>query len=197
MVCWSVSNTPTITRLPVSAMLELRLMQEADAEVLFALVSADREYLREWLPWVDSMRRVEDAHRFIRTGIRQFEYDNGFQMGIFEQETLVGVVNFNYINWKRGSTELGYWLGEAHQGRGIMTMACCTMIQCAFDRLALKRVEIRSAVANGKSRAVAERLGFVEEGISVQFEWVNDRYVDAVVYAMTAERWQTMTRKGE
>ncbi|MBZ0291472.1 MAG: GNAT family N-acetyltransferase [Anaerolineae bacterium] len=184
-----MNNPHTVTHLQVTDTLQLRLLQEDDADWLYELVKAGQEYLSEWLPWVDTMRRPEDARRFIRTGLLQQEHDNGFQMGIFERQVLVGVVSFNYINWKRGRTELGYWLGEAYQGRGLMTMACRAMIDCAFRKLDLKRVEIRCAVSNSKSRAVAERLGFVEEGVSVQFEWMNDRYVDAVVYVMTDEHW--------
>jgi hypothetical protein len=45
------------------------------------------------------------------------------------------------------------------------------------------RVEIRAAPENARSRAIPERLGFIQEGTLRQVECVRDRYLDNVVYA--------------
>jgi len=41
--------------------LELGLLEQRHAEELFALVDHNREYLREWLPWVDNSRSIADT----------------------------------------------------------------------------------------------------------------------------------------
>lgn len=183
--------------LKIDDMTELRLLQDEHAAALFALTNQNRAYLREWLPWVDDTRTPEDTRRFIRAGLRQMENENGFHMGIWYQANLTGVVSYNYISHEKQQTELGYWLGAQFQGKGLMTAACRTLTTYAFDTLNLKRVEIRCAVANAKSRAIPVRLGFTEEGIVPQLEWLYDHYVDAVVYSMSAEKWSKFrtTRK--
>ena len=47
--------------------LELDVLNEADAEELFALVDANRAYLREWLPWLDE--NTEADHTRVREEI--------------------------------------------------------------------------------------------------------------------------------
>lgn len=168
---------------------ELRLLQDEHAAALFALTNQNRAYLRQWLPWVDDTRNLEDTRRFIRAGLRQRENENGFHMGIWHQGNFTGVVSYNYISREKQQTELGYWLGAQFQGNGLMTAACRALTTYAFDTLHLKRVEIRCAVGNAKSRAIPIRLGFTDEGVVPQFEWLYDHYVDAVVYSMLAENW--------
>lgn len=116
--------------------------------------------------------------------------NNGFHVGIWYQDSIAGVVGYNYINHSRRQTELGYWLGASYQGKGLMTAACRALVTYAFDMLKLKRVEIRCAVGNTRSIAIPRRLGFTEEGVVAQLEWLYDRYIDVVVYSMLAENWQ-------
>jgi ribosomal-protein-serine acetyltransferase len=52
-------------------------------------------------------------------------------------------------------------------------------------------VSIYCGVENRRSRAVAERLGFQQEGIHRDAEWINDRFIDLVCYAMLAPDWKT------
>jgi ribosomal-protein-serine acetyltransferase len=177
-------------RIPLDADTELRLLGEADAERLFALTDASRAYLRVWLPWVDSTRTVEDTRRFIRAGLHQKAENNGFHMGIWHRGVLVGVIGYNYIDWSRRRTELGYWLGQMYQGRGLMTAACQGMIRYAFETLRLHRVEIHCALENHKSRAIPVRLGFRQDGIIQQAEWLYSYFVDEVVYSLSLADWQ-------
>lgn len=184
------NNDSTPLSITASPDVTLRLLQEADAERIFTLTDQSRPYLREWLPWVDGTRHVEDTRRFIRVGLRQKAENNGFHMGIWYQDELVGVISYNYINREKRQTELGYWLGQAYQGKGIMTAACRGMIRYAFEALGLDRVEIHCALGNHKSRAIPQRLGFREEGILTQAEWLYNHFSDSMVYALTRADWQ-------
>ena len=70
-----------------------------------------------------------------------------------------------------------------------MTEAVRALVDQALGPWRLRRVEIRAAVENHRSRAIPERLGFHQEGVLRQAERIGDRYVDHVVYAMDATAW--------
>lgn len=55
--------------------------------------------------------------------------------------------------------------------------------------LKLNRVEIRAGVHNLKSRAIPERLGFINEGTIRQAEWLYDCYIDHVIYGILESDW--------
>jgi ribosomal-protein-serine acetyltransferase len=177
-------------RYELSKTAELRLLEARHAEELSALTDRNRDHLRAWLPWVDRNRTVEDRRNFIRRALKQFAENNGFQAGIWYKGRLAGVVGYHGIDWQNRSTTLGYWLGEEFQGKGLMTKACWAMVDHAFKELGLNRVGIACATENNRSRAIPERLGFRQEGVQRQAEWLYDRFVDHALYAMLASEWR-------
>jgi ribosomal-protein-serine acetyltransferase len=54
----------------------------------------------------------------------------------------------------------------------------------------LHRLEVRCAVANARSRAIPERLGFRLEGTIREAEWLYDRFVDHAVYGLLEAEWR-------
>lgn len=176
--------------LPAGDETVLDVLVEEDAEELFALVDENRAYLRQWLPWLDQNTEVEHTRVFIRATRKQHEDRNGFACGIRRRGTLVGVVGVHGIDWTNRKTSVGYWVGQTHQGQGIVTRACRALLSYLFDELGLNRVEIGCAPGNTKSAAIPERLGFVREGLLRQPEWLYDRFVDHVVYGLLAAEWR-------
>ena len=174
----------------VSSDIHLKLLEPRDSEELFKVTDGSRDYLREWLPWVDGTRTVEDSKSFIQMTINQYASNNGFQAGIWFNDSLVGCIGFHAIDWSNRRTSVGYWLGQGFQGHGIMTKATEAMVDIAFEEYKLNRVEILAAVGNQKSRAIPERLGFQQEGCLRQYEWLYDHFVDHVVYTMLASEWK-------
>ncbi|MBD2021437.1 GNAT family N-acetyltransferase [Leptolyngbya sp. FACHB-36] len=171
----------------VDSEIDLRLLQPRHAEPLFALVEQNRDYLREWLPWVDGTRSADDSEQFIQHSLQQFADGNGFSAGIWYRSELAGCIGFHDPD--RAKVELGYWLAEPFQGKGIMTRACHRVVTYAFSELMLNRVQIFAAATNHKSRAVPERLGFKQEGMLRETEWLYDRFIDLVVYGVLAQEW--------
>ena len=172
--------------------IELRLLEERHAEMLFALVDANRAYLRQWLPWLDANRDVEASRAFIRSCLQQFADNKGYQAGVWVADELAGMLGFHAIDRTNRSAMIGYWLAAGYQGRGIMTRACRALVDQAFDELGLNRVVIRCATGNTRSCAIPERLGFTHEGVKRQAEWLYDHFVDHNVYAMLAEDWAAL-----
>ena len=168
----------------------LRLLEEADADELYAVVDANREFLARWMPWAASTT-LEGTLEFIRASRRQLADNQGFQVAIVDDGRIVGVLGFHRVDWDNRSTSIGYWIAEPSQRRGTVTQAVRALIEHAFRTWTLNRVEIRAGVDNVRSRAIPGRLGFKEEGVLRQAERIGDRYVDHVVYGMLAADRET------
>ena len=113
--------------------------------------------------------------------------------GIWHAGTFSGVVSFVGINPGCRSAMIGYWLGAEYEGKGIMTRACKALIDYGFGDLSLNRIVIRAATENVRSQAVPLRLGFTREGVEREAEWLNDHFLDMIVYSMLRSEWQVRT----
>lgn len=167
----------------------IELFQQHHKEELFGLVDTNREYLRNWLLWVDKRKSAEDFEPIIPIWIRNYADNNGFDAGIRYNGKLVGMIGLHYIDWKNSSTSIGYFLSEDAQGHGIITRSVKALLDYLFGTLKINRVEIQCAGNNHKSLAIPERLGFVKEGIKRDGQWLYDHYDDLVEYSLLAKDW--------
>ncbi|MDA7026528.1 GNAT family protein [Bacillus sp. CLL-7-23] len=169
--------------------LYLKLLEPKDARFVYTLIQQSKHDLRDWLFWVDETKTIEDSEAFIEKSMKQVAANNGFQAGIWYQDQFAGIIGLHNINWINHNTSLGYWLGEAFQGKGIMTKACQAMIDMLFKEYELNRIEIRVATKNFKSQAIPEKLGFTKEGCLRQYERLHHGYVDHFVYGLLREEY--------
>jgi ribosomal-protein-serine acetyltransferase len=173
----------------------LRLAEERDADELYALVDRNRAYLARWMPWAaqETHDHVLDYIRITRTQVSE---NNGLNTVITVDGRLAGSLGMRGISWPDLSTELGYWLGEEHQRRGIVTAGVRAYLDYCFDTLGLNRVGLSAGVENTRSRAVAERLGFAFEGVQREAERLAGRAHDLATYSMLAGEWAARTGEG-
>src|SRR4051812_9974486 len=162
--------------------LELRQLQMPDAEELFAVADRNRAYLREWLPWVDKTHSAAEIRDFIAARLEQFEAQQGPNAAIWLEGRIVGSVGCHPIDWANRNCSVGYWIDAAQQGKGVMTRCCAALLDYLFHEMDLHRVTIQCGTGNRKSCAIPERLGFGREGLLREAEWVNDRWVDLLVW---------------
>lgn len=80
-----------------------------------------------------------------------------------EEGPLVGMLSL--IRRSRSVAEVGFWGARERRGNGYVTEATVAAARWAFAELSVDRVEWRAEVGNKPSRAVAERAGFVLEGV--------------------------------
>jgi ribosomal-protein-serine acetyltransferase len=180
---------PTVLGLPIDEETQLRLHEEWYAEECFALIERNRAYLREWMPWAAYEGSLEETQAYMQQTLRQFANNEGLQMGIWHQNRLVGAIGYSHLDWANRKAEIGYWIDASMQGKGLVTKACRALVAYAFDQYHLNKVEIHCAPGNARSRAVAERLGFTQEGTIRQAEKCSDHYNDMVIYGMLASEF--------
>jgi [ribosomal protein S5]-alanine N-acetyltransferase len=89
--------------------------------------------------------------------------------------------------------ELGYWLGIAHRGRGIMRAAVRAFIPYAFGRLALERLTAHALPSNGTSARILTGAGFRLEGRLPHHIQTPSGRQDALVFGLLRSEWQTMS----
>lgn len=176
-------------KLRVDDIIVLHLLDYQHAETLYQLVKANRLHLREWLPWVDHMRTVEDFRKYINNSKQRYAVHTEIGYVILANDVMVGRIGLYNIDVFNKNASIGYWLSEEWEGKGIITRSCKAVIDEGFKRLKLNRIEIRAALQNYKSQAIPHRLGFKQEGVIRQGEFVNNQFVDLYVYSMLREEW--------
>ena len=169
--------------------LELRARVPEEAEENFALIDKNREYLRKYLPWVDNTRSPDDTRRTIEGWQKEFKEKSNIVLGIYLADKNIGNMGLHDINRKNNCAEIGYWLAEDYQGQGIITDCVLALTGYGFNELELNRIFICCVVENKKSRAVPERLGYIQEGILQDGECLYGVYHDKVIYGMVRRNW--------
>ena len=79
------------------------------------------------MPWA-AEQTLEGTHRFLRATERRHAENNGFETALVLDGRIVGAAGFAGVDWVARSTSIGYWLDEAHQGRGLMTSAVRALV---------------------------------------------------------------------
>jgi ribosomal-protein-alanine N-acetyltransferase len=84
---------------------------------------------------------------------------------------------------ERASAEIGYWLGRAFWGRGVVTQAVRAVTHYAFSSIALHRVFAIPFTHNHASARVLEKCGYVHEGVMRRSAIKNGQILDQHLYA--------------
>lgn len=168
---------------------KLILIQPEHKEAIFKAVDGNRTHLRQWMGWVDGTKSVSDTEGFCSMVKSEFEQQNCHTFGIWVDGEFAGVASQNLMDKVNKATELGYWIAEKFQGRGLTRASMKELLRISFEEQKLNRVAIRAAVENKRSRTIPESLGFKFEGILRKREWLYDHYVDHAVYSILNEEW--------
>ncbi|GLR14504.1 alanine acetyltransferase [Chitinimonas prasina] len=138
----------------------------ADAESLLDFELANRAYFEGQINARDpAYYDLEQVRRAIETAAQERSQDRAYQYLIRVGDTLVGRVNLTgvarpYYN----KASLGYRIGQDHGGRGYASQAVALVLEEAFHRLGLYRIEAIVRPDNLGSVKVLERNGFTEFG---------------------------------
>lgn len=170
------------------------LKEFADYDAFFEKVLDSREFLEEHLPWVKETS-ASDLKKRVRSWVLSEQLSQGGCWQIFEKrpspeiqnelQNLAGFIMMD-VNLQNRSATLSYWLFENFSGRGLMTESLKLLEKFCFSTLHLNRLELFASVENPKSQAVAERSGFIQEGICRDFEIKNGIFIDHVRYSRLA-----------
>ncbi len=168
----------------VNNKIHLEAIRLSAAPVVFEAIDRDREFLRTWLPFVDATRSTSDTELFIKSMVSQNAVKKDEVFTIWYNFEFAGLIGFKDTDWVNHKTELGYWLAEKMQGKGIITQCTAKLIEYAFRKLGMNRIQIKVAKGNIRSAAVPARLGFNFEGIERHGELLNGTYHDLKIFSL-------------
>ena len=172
--------------------LRLEKLNHSHAPGIFSLINSNREYLRKWLTFVDSTRNLNDTENYI-SYIEELSVNPNSEtvISIIYRDKLIGIMGLKKVDWANRIAEIGYWLGEQYQGKGIITKSCNAIIAYAFTVIGANRIEIKCGVGNERSKHIPQRLNFTFEGIERDGEIVNGQFIDLEVYSLLKKEWQS------
>lgn len=149
-----------MTRAHHDGSLIVRPYAPADAAALHRAVRASLDSLSYWLPWCHPDYSLDDARQWVAQCAAGWARGTAFAMGIFDASgEVLGGVGLSEVDRAARTANLGYWVGDAHRGRGVATAAAHRAARIAFDELGFARLTIAALVQNAASQRVATKLG--------------------------------------
>ncbi len=144
----------------------LRCPSPEDGPILHAAILDLIHQLRPWFSWAtEENLTLASSETTARYAYYRFQNGTEFDFYLFAKgrSPLIGVCGLGRPEWSLADFELSYWLRTGYEGQGYMTEAATAVIDFAFDTLACDQLIIRSDPMNGKSVALARRLGFITQ----------------------------------
>ena len=164
---------PILLNLPSSIetpRLTLRPPRTGDGPALHQALSESLPELRRFLaslPWVAAEQTLESAEMFCRNSEANFVSRKDLPFLVFEKRTgnLVASAGLHRTAWQTPKSEVGYWCRTSATRNGFVTEAVIALTEYAFQHIRAVRVELITDEENVASCRVAERAGFVLEGV--------------------------------
>ena len=138
----------------------LRRFVESDAEAMFQNWASSAENLT-YVTW-DPHSNVEITRNSIRNWVVSYANPNYYKWAISLKENpeqVIGDISIVAIDENDFSCEIGYVLGKAYWGHGMMTEALKAVLDFCFTQADFQEVKARYASLNPASGRVMEKAG--------------------------------------
>jgi RimJ/RimL family protein N-acetyltransferase len=157
----------------------------SDMKTFLHKVNASKLFHRQWVNPPASQEEYENY-------ILRISQENqcGYFLRLHATGEIIGVININEI--VKGcfqSAYLGYYLFSTYSEKGLMKEGLHLVIQHAFTKLGLHRLEANIQPDNTSSVKLIQSLGFRHEGFSPKYLRINERWCDHERFAITKEEY--------
>ncbi|WP_238655513.1 GNAT family N-acetyltransferase [Paenibacillus piscarius] len=171
-----------------SGELILSKIEERHLDDLFGIYSNDRVF--EFCGIIPKHNKVT-----VKSMIGHYERDYGkrsrIKWGIFAAEDdtrLLGIIEACEFNQKVNMVTIGYFLAEAHWGKGLASRAVALLTEFLFMEVQVNRIQAEVMLSNESSKRVLRKNGYVKEGMLRQAAlWSGKGVVDLEIYSMLRE----------
>ena len=140
----------------------LRRYRADDLDAVLQAVTDSVDHLCPWMPWAASYDRASAAGFLAKTA-QEWADGTAYGYAITTGGVLAGGCSL-MARIGPGGLEIGYWVHRAYTRRGLATAASAALVEQAFRRPDIERVEIVHDELNVASGGVPRKLGFTEVG---------------------------------
>lgn len=163
--------------------IRLRLGSDTDVERITAFVQ-DPDIVR-WTT-IPEGQDAEGTRHWMQRGMAGLATGSDVALVIADARTdaPLGTIGLHEINRAAARAVAGYVLAPEARGRGLARRALRLLCAFAFHDLRLARVEVAIEAENRASRAVAESVGFREEGVLRSYLRIAGERRDMVMYGL-------------
>jgi RimJ/RimL family protein N-acetyltransferase len=124
-------------------------------------------------------RRIEEPY-VDAPELRRFE----FAIADAGDDAFLGALMIHSCDWRNRRAEVGFWVVPWARGRGVLSEALALFLDWAFGDLGLERIEMTALPDNDVVPRVAERFGFVREGVLRKRNFERGVRVDLVLWGL-------------
>ena len=167
----------------------LRHLEESDTDSLFEIFS-DREALRFW--GFPPFNERAEAAKLLAEIHDYFRQKTLFQWGIAQKtdDKIIGTSTLFRLDEQSRRAEIGYILNRRHWGKGLAIEALTALLNFAFEKMNLHRIEADIEPRNAASVKTIERLGFRREGYLRERWIVGGEIQDSLFYGLLRSDWE-------
>jgi len=162
MIKYSQKNTRIETE-------RLILRQPNKADISDVVRNLSNLEVSRWLLVVPYPYTRKDAQWYINHCAEKLKKkprtDYSYWIELKESGEVIGGIGLSGIKFDQGTGTIGYWLGTSHHRKGYGSEALEALIDLAFKRLKLRRLEAGVIVGNPSSGVLLEKYGFKLEGL--------------------------------
>ena len=160
--------------------IRLRRLEPSDAPAI-AAACADPE-LGRFIPGIPVPYTVDDAEAYLRIAAREWKAGTrrAFAVAKTSAPELCGTVDVDL----REVGTIGYWIAPEYRGRGLATRALLLLSRWAVTDGKVERLELTTHPENVASQRVAEKAGFVREGVLRAYLRVSEGRRDSVLFSL-------------
>lgn len=138
---------------------------ELAEQVRESLIESYADHIK-YLLWPEPDPTLDTVQKNIDQAIHDFDsHVNEYRFLILRNSDarLLGTISLLIIDLEIPYLEFGYWVRSSEQGKGYISRALEILEGYAVSELKVRRLEIRMAESNLKSKRVAERAGYTLE----------------------------------
>ena len=169
----------------------LRQFKIEDANAMYHNWASDPE-VTKYLRW-PAHKDPSVTEKILNSWITEYENPAFYQWAIVDKNSqqLIGNISVVGINEKTNTVHIGYCIGRKWWHMGYTSEALKTIMSFLFLDVKANRLESQHDPNNPNSGAVMKKCGLKFEGILRSADWNNLGIVDAAMYSILAEEFQT------